>query len=151
MILNYKTGKLPFNFIVLGIMLLIAGIWRMIILDWIGILFIAISVLFLFIKSGLVIDTDTRRIKKYTGLFLIKIGDWEDIDSILNVQIIRVIKAQSMHVLSIRRMETKEGYKMMLVLPHKRIELMAGEKEYIINASKEISELLKTKVLSSNV
>ena len=151
MILNYKTGKLPFNFIILGIMLLFAGVWRMLVLDWIGILFFIIAVLFLFLNSGLIIDSDTRRIKKYTGLFLIKIGEWDDIKSILNLQIIKVKKTQSMHVLSIRRTETKEVYKLILILPDKHIELMAGEKAYIFNTSKEISDLLQTKVLSSNV
>jgi len=69
MILNYKTGKLPFNFVALGIMLFAVSIWRMIVLDWKGILFLPIALLFLFLKSGLIIDTDSRRIKKYMGAF----------------------------------------------------------------------------------
>ncbi len=39
MILNYKTGKLPPNFYYLGIILFGTGIWRMVVLDWKGILF----------------------------------------------------------------------------------------------------------------
>jgi len=148
MILNYKTGKLPFNFIALGIMLFAVSIWRMIVLDWKGILFLPIALLFLFLKSGLIIDTESRKLKKYIGLFLIKKGEWEDIQSILNLEILKVRKAQSMNVLTIRRTETKEVYKLILVLPNKRIELMAGEKESIINTSKEISESLQTTVLN---
>ena len=53
-----------------------------------------------------------------------------------------------MNVLSIRRTETKEVYKLILVLPNKNIDLMEGEKEYIINTSKEISQSLQTTVLS---
>jgi len=104
--------------------------------------------LFLFLKSGLIIDTESRKLKKYIGLFLIKKGEWEDIQSILNLEILKVRKAQSMNVLTIRRTETKEVYKLILVLPNKRIELMAGEKESIINTSKEISESLQTTVLN---
>lgn len=151
MILNYKTGRLPFNFIALGFMLFVVSIWRMIVLDWKGILFFPIAMLFLFLKSGLIIDTDTRRLKKYIGLFLIKKGEQIDIKSIRNLEILKVRKSQSMHVLSIRRTETKDVYKLFLVLPNKSIELMAGEKEYIINTSKEISLSLQTTVLDRNM
>ncbi|MGZ2371441.1 hypothetical protein ACXR6G_16800 [Ancylomarina sp. YFZ004] len=151
MILNYKTGRLPFNFIALGIMLFVVSIWRMIVLDWKGILFFPIALLFLFLKSGLIIDTDTRRLKKYIGLFMIKKGEWEDIKSIRNLEILRVRKSQNMNVLSIRRTETKEVYRLILILPNKSIELMEGEKEYIINTSKEISHSLQTTVLNTDI
>ena len=72
MILNYKTGKLPPNFIYLGIMLFVIGVWRMVVLDWKGILFFVISLLFLFIKSGIIIDTDNRRLKKYIGFLQLR-------------------------------------------------------------------------------
>ena len=119
----------------------------MIVLDWIGILFFPIALLFLFLKSGLIIDAGTRRLKKYIGLFFIKKGEWEDIKLIHHLEILKVRKSQSMNVLSIRRTETKDVYKLILVLPNKSIELMAGEKEFIIKTSKEISLSLQTTVL----
>ncbi|MCZ4695994.1 hypothetical protein DWB61_14855 [Ancylomarina euxinus] len=148
MVLNYKTGRLPFNFIALGFMLFAVSIWRIVVLDWKGMLFFPIALLFLFLKSGLIIDTDSRRLKKYIGLFLIKKGEWENIELILYLEILRVIRSQRMNVLSIRRAETKDVYKLILVLPNKSIELMVGEKESIINTSKEISLSLQTTVLN---
>ena len=81
MILKYKTGKLPLNFIYLGIMLFGIGMWRMIVLDWRGILFFVISLLFLFLKSGIIIDTDNRRLKKYIGIFAIRKGKWKFVET----------------------------------------------------------------------
>lgn len=146
MILKYKTGKLPLNFIYLGIMLFGIGMWRMIVLDWRGILFFVISLLFLFLKSGIIIDTDNRRLKKYIGIFAIRKGKWESIKSVINLQVIKTRETQSMNVLSISRAETKDVYKLFLVLPEKEIELMAGEKDYILNRAEKISSSLQTTV-----
>jgi hypothetical protein len=85
MILNYKTGKLPLNFIYLGIMLFAIGIWRMVVLDWKGILFFIIALLLLSIRSGIMIDTNNRKLKKYIGFFVFKKGEWESIESIINL------------------------------------------------------------------
>ena len=146
MILNYKTGKLPPNFIYLGIMLFGVGIWRMIVLDWKGILFFLISLLFLFIKSGIIIDTDNRRLKKYVGFFAIRKGKWENIKSLINLQIIKTKETQRMNVLSISRTETNDVYKLFMVLPDKNIELMSGKKEYVVNKAEKISISLQTSV-----
>jgi len=146
MILNYKTGKLPPNFIYLGIMLFGIGIWRMVVLDWKGILFFIISLLFLFIKSGIIIDTDNRRLKKYIGFFAIKKGEWESIKSIINLQIIKTKETQAMSVLSITRTETNDVYKLFLTLPNRNIELMSGKKDYIINRAERISSSLQVSV-----
>jgi len=143
MILNYKTGKLPLNFIYLGIMLFGISIWRMVVLDWKGILFFIISLLFLFIKSGIVIDTDNRRVKKYIGFFAIKKGEWESIKSIINLQIIKTNEAQAMSVLSITRTETKDVYKLLMILSDRTIELMSGEKDFIIDKAEIISSALQ--------
>ncbi len=143
MILNYKTGKLPPNFIYLGIMLFGIGIWRMVVLDWKGILFFIISLLFLFIKSGIIIDTDNRRLKKYIGFFAIKKGEWESIKTIVNLQIIKTKETQAMSVLSITRTETNVVYKLFLTLPDRKIELMSGEKDYIFKRAEKISSSLQ--------
>lgn len=146
MILKFKTGKLPLNFIYLGFMLLGIGIWRMIVLDWRGILFFVISLLFLFIESGLIIDTDNRKLKKYIGFFGIKKGEWESIKSVINLQILVIRETQSMNVLSISRRETKDVYKLFMILSDRKIELLAGKKEYIINKADKIASSLQVSV-----
>lgn len=151
MIMNYKTGKLPPNFIYLGVMLLGVGIWRMILLDWKGILFFAISLLCLFIKSGIIIDTDNKKLKKYFGFFIIRKGDWQNINSLINLQIIKAKETQSMSVLSITRTETNDVYKLYIVLSHKSIELISGEKDFIIKVAKEISHELQTSIINRTI
>jgi len=94
MIVNYKTGKLPFNFIALGVLLFATGIWRMAVMDWAGILYFLVSLLFLFTKSGILIDTDLKRLKKYIGFFIIKMGTWEDIRSLINLRVIETRESQ---------------------------------------------------------
>ncbi len=150
MILNYKTGTLPQNFIYLGIMLFVIGIWRMIVLDWNGILFFVLSLLFLFIKSGIIIDTDNRRLKRYIGFFAIKKGDWVSIKSTINLQIVKTRETQNMSVLSISRTETNDVYKLFLTLPDRNIELMSGEKDYILNKAEKISSSLQVSVKNNS-
>lgn len=146
MILNYKTAKLPPSFIYLGIMLFLVGIWRIIVSDWFGILIFIISLLLVFIRSGILIDTDKRRLKKYIGFLIIKLGEWESINSVINLQIIKTRETQGMNVLSISRTEVNEVYKLFLVLPEEKIELMAGEEDLILNRAEKISAALQTSV-----
>lgn len=146
MILNYKTGKLPLNFIYLGIMFLFISIWRLIVFDWVGIVLLVISLLCLFLKTGIIIDSDNKRIKKYIDLFSLKNGQWEDISTFQNLQIVKKLKTQNMNFISISRTETNEVFILYLILPGKKIELLNGEIETVSVAAKEISEALQAKV-----
>lgn len=146
MILNYKTERLPLNFIYLGLMLLGLGIWRMIVFDWKGILFFILSLLCLFIRSGIIIDTANKRLKRYTSFFVLRIGEWENIKTLIRLQIINTKETQSMNVLSLTRNETKDVYKLLMVLPDKKIELMSGEKDYIFDRAEKISSNLQTPI-----
>ncbi|MBN2236835.1 MAG: hypothetical protein JW729_04700 [Bacteroidales bacterium] len=143
MILNYKTGKLPPNFIYLGALLFGIGIWRMIELDWKGILFFVLSLLFLFLKSGILIDGENKRLKKYTGIFGLTNGKWKSIQSASYLQIIQTKETQNMSVLSITRTETNVVYKLFLSLSKQKIELMTGEKEEILARAEKIATLLQ--------
>jgi hypothetical protein len=102
--------------------------------------------LFLFTKSGIIIDTDNRRLKKYIGFFAIKKGEWESIKSIINLQIIKTKETQAMSVLSITRTETNDVYKLFLTLSNRTIELMSGEKDYILNRAEKIASSLQVSV-----
>ncbi|MDA3927592.1 MAG: hypothetical protein PF541_01445 [Prolixibacteraceae bacterium] len=150
MILNYKTEKLPLHFISLGVMLLPIGIWRIIVLDWRGIFFFLLSLPLLFLRSGITIDTQNKKLRKYIGFFVIKIGNWEDIKSITNLQIIETRETHNMHVLSLSRNETNVVFMLIMTLQNKNIELMKGEKDFIIKKAKEISKSLKTDVINNS-
>jgi len=151
MILNFKTGKLPPNFYYLGFMLLAIGVWRVIVQDWLGILFLVISLILFFSRTGLLIDTKNIRLKKYAGIFMLKTGDWEDISSLVNLQIISTQETQSMHVVSISRSQTNEVYKLKMILPNHNIELLSGGKDYVLKIANEISSAIKTTFIDNTI
>ena len=146
MILKYNTGKLPPNFIYFGYMLFGLGIWRMVVLDWMGIMFFIISLIFLLLRSGIFIDTSNRKLKNYTGILGIQKGKWESIESVVNLQILKTQETQGMHVLSISRSETVDVYILYMVLSKGKIELMSGEKEIILSRAEEIGSALQVPV-----
>jgi len=144
---NYKTGKLPFNFIALGILLLALSIWRLAISDWAGVLYLFISLFFLFLRSGVFIDAENKRVKKYVGIFGLNMGKWENIDPLVNLQIIKRKESQTMSVLSVSRTDNIDVYKLFLTLPDHKIELFSGKRNYINTRAEEISRQLQTTVI----
>ena len=147
--LGYRTERLPFNFITLGYLLLAIGVWRIIVVDWKGILFLLLPVFLIFFKSGIIIDTDNKMLKKYTGIFLFKKGKWESIKLVTGLQIVKTRETQTMSVLSISRTETNDTYKLYLNLPERNIELMAGSKVDILNKAKKIASSLDTSLINN--
>ena len=148
--INYKTGKLPLNFIALGLMLFAVSIWRMAVSDWAGILFLLISIVLLFLRSGILIDADNRRIKKYIGILGIKKGKWENIDHLVNLQITKTKERQTMSVLSVSRTDSIDIYKLFLILPDHKIELLSGKRDDVTIRAKEISTQLQTTVITNS-
>ena len=146
MLLKYKTGRLPFNFIALGILLLAVSIWRIIILDWFGIIYLLISVFFLLIESGFIIDTNNLKLKKYIGFLNMNSGKWVNINNVKNLEVVRAKVSQRINVLSISRVDSKVIYKLRLVFSSKKLELMMGEKEKVNSTAKEISNSLNITV-----
>jgi len=140
MIIDLKTGKLPINFLITGVLLLAIGIWRIFISDWIGIIIIAVSLICIFLKLGVQIDTTNKKIKKYTG-------NWESINSVKNIQIIQARQSTSMNVLSISKTETKIVYKLFLIFVNKKTELISGEKNFIFDTAQKISKELQVPLI----
>ncbi|MBN2596444.1 MAG: hypothetical protein JXR82_06620 [Marinifilaceae bacterium] len=146
MILKYTTGKLPPNFFMLGVILLLIGILAITMSEFAGIVAIPLSIPLLFIRTGILIDTKGKRIKKYIGLFACKTGEWESITQIKHLQIIRVRQTTGMAVLSIARNETNIVYKLLAVLPNENIELLSGKGASISEAANDISSQLNLEV-----
>lgn len=147
--LDFKTDRLPLNFITLGYMLLAIGIWRIIAMDWRGILFLLLSIFLIFFKSGIVIDTDKKLLKKYNGLFFIKKGEWENINQLTGLQIMESKESQTMSVLSISRTATNDIYKLYLNMPDRNILLMKGNNNDMLNKGKRIATSLRTSLISN--
>lgn len=145
--LEYKTDRLPVNFVALGYILLAVGSWRIIVLDWKGILIFFVSILLLFLRSGIIIDTDKKRLKKYDGIFFIKKGKWENIEQFTSLQIVKIRELQTMSVLSKSTTTTNEIYKLYLNMPDDHIELMSGNKKKILKRAKRIASSLHTSLI----
>jgi hypothetical protein len=150
MILNYKTDRLPSNFIFLGLFLLIVGVWRVLLADWFGIILLVISFLCLFTRWGVLLDSDKKRLKQYIGFFGIKKGNWKDIGSLKHIEVTNLEETQNMGVASISRSDIKIVYKLFLVLPDENIEIMKGKNDFIIKAAEEISSEFKTNLINES-
>ncbi|MDT8393635.1 MAG: hypothetical protein RQ761_07300 [Bacteroidales bacterium] len=147
--LEFKTGRLPLHFIILGYMLLAVGFWRIIANDWMGILYLIISVFLIFFKSGIIIDVDNKMLKKYVGIFIFRKGKWEDIKHLDSIQIVKTKESQRFNILSISRVETIDVYKLFLNLPDKKIELTTGNKDEIVGKAKKIASSLHSPVINN--
>jgi len=144
----YKTDSLPFNFIALGYMLLAIGVWRIIVFDWKGVFFLLVSVFLIFFKSGIMIDTDKKLLRKYNGIFVFNKGEWENIDQLTGLQMIETRESQTMSVLSISRTETNDICKLYLNMPDRDILLMKGNKKDMLKKGNRIASLLHTSLIA---
>jgi len=151
MTIKYITGKLPLNFFMLGVILFLIGILAIIMLKAEGIIAIILSIPLLFTRTGILIDTEKKQLKKYIGLFAYRTGKWQNIDNLTHLRIIRVRQTQGMAVLSISRNETNVVYKLIMVLPNENIEILSGENDFILLAANRISSKLGTKVLNTTL
>lgn len=142
MILSYKTERLPLNFFMLGISLLLVGIALIISEGYQGIAAIILSIPFLFTHSGLLIDAENKRFKKYTGLLGLRLGSWCDLSRATHLQMIHTRETKGMAVLSIARNETNVVQKLLLIMPHERIVLLSDTQEKLEPMSKEIAAKL---------
>ncbi len=145
--IDYKTDSLPLTFVMLGYMFLAVGVWRIVVLDWIGALLLLISIFLIFFKSGVIIDTNSKKLKKYNGIFLFKKGEWDDISKITNLQIVKTKEKQRMSVLTISRTASAYSYMLYLKLNDRSIELMSGSKPSIFAKAKRIALLLNTNLV----
>lgn len=145
--LNYKTGRLPMNFIMLGYLLFALGIWRLVVADLEGIFFLAASVFLIFFRSGILIDTDKKLLKSYIGIFSLRMGKWETIEQIKGLQVVKVTESQTMSVLSVSRTETSAVYRLSLILPDRTIDLMKSTKMDIFKKAERIASFLETSLL----
>jgi len=140
MFLSYKTERLPLNFLMLGFSLALIGIATTINGDYEGCLTLLLAIPLLFTQSGVIIDSENQRIRKYTGLFFLRFGKWVEITAALHLQIIKVRETKGMAVLSIGRNETNIVQKLLLVMPHNPIEILSGKQEKVEKIAREIAE-----------
>ncbi|NOU59930.1 hypothetical protein [Marinifilum caeruleilacunae] len=149
MISNYKTGKLPPNFMMLGILFLFIGI--VIILDegLAGIMFILLALPFLLTHSGLSIDLEKQQIRKFTSLLGIKFGSWIDVSGTSKLLIGKIRQNKGMAVLSISRNEISFTYKLYAIIDNRRCEIVSGNYDFVKDVAKQISDRTGAQIKSA--
>jgi len=140
MLLSYKTERLPLNFLMLGFSLALVGVATTINGDYEGSLTFLLAIPLLFTQSGVVIDIENQRIRKYTGLFFLRFGKWVDITAAQHLQIIKVRETKGMAVLSIGRNETNVVQKLLMMMPNSHIEVLSGKQEKVEKIAREMAE-----------
>jgi hypothetical protein len=149
MALQYTTGKLPLHFFMLGVVLLLLGLLAFVMEGIIGIIPLLLAIPLLFTRSGIRIDGKKKLLKIYIALFAFQSGKWTNIQQATHLQIIRVRQSTSMAVLSIHRNDMNIVYKLLLMLPNEKIELLSGEGGYICKRADEISQELNLNLLQA--
>lgn len=143
MSLNFTTGKLPTPLISLAYLLLAIGIWRIFILDYLGIIFLVVSIFLLFTKSGVIVDTKLKKLKKYTSFIFIKKGKWEDMLPLKNLIITKILETQNSVFLSFSRTDKRYKYKLAIIFADKKVEILR-KADY--NAVKSIADELASEL-----
>ena len=146
---NYTTGRLSPSFLSLGVMFLIIGIWRISVLDWIGILILIIALLILFITFGVIFDFENKKIKKYSAVFGFKKGVWIDISSAKNIFLTEIKQSQTTNLLSISRTDKMLVCKLFITLSDKKIGIITGKKNKITKIANEISQNMKVEIINN--
>ncbi|MBN2667675.1 MAG: hypothetical protein JXR60_00475 [Bacteroidales bacterium] len=140
--IEFTTAKLPINFTVLGYLFIGLGIYSLIKHLWEAVFLLLIGLIIVLFKSGLVIDFNARKYKKYNGLFFIKIGEWMSIskDAFLKLEKKRMVHANS--VLTISRKELQIDYRLYLYNDSSKVLLISGNKNEVFERANTIAKRL---------
>lgn len=138
------------HFIMLGYMLLALGVWRIVVADWKGILYLIFSLVFIFFSSGIVIKIENRQLKQYNGFFMIKWGKSMDISQALSLELVCSTETQRYNMLTLTKTESLEIFKLYMNMPDNDILLMAGKRDKIIERANEISNALQIPLINKS-
>ncbi len=147
MIINNKTSKLTFNFIVIGAIFLILGIVAVLKLEWFGLIFIFISAAIFSVVFGFQINKETMKMRNYIQIFWIKLGKWQSIKNINYFSIVKIKRTYNVGLLSIAGKRKTTLYKLNIVLNNKKIiPLHSGSQKEIKKIAKQLSEQLQIEI-----
>ena len=146
---SYKTEHLPLNFLMLGITIALLGIAILISGDITGTIAILISVPFLFTHSGIIVDIENKRIKKFTGIFSLKLGTWVNISQTEKLLIGKVRQNQGMAVLSIARNDISTVHKLFAIIGGKRCEIVCGSNKMVTEIANQLAKCTNAEIVSA--
>ena len=116
-IFSHKVEPIfPFQFVFLGYVGILAGIYLLYVLNIWGLLLLLASLFVSFSFSGIQIDFAKNSYKEYLGLIFFKFGKWKPLPKIQYVTVFVDRSVQEMHVVSISSTQTINDLKINLVI-----------------------------------
>ena len=106
----------PFQFVFLGYIGILAGIYLLYVLNIWGLLLLLASLFVSFSHSGIQLDFAKNSYKEYLGLIFLKFGKWKTLPDIQYVTVFVDRSVQEMHVVSISSTQTINDLKINLVI-----------------------------------
>lgn len=139
----------PFQFVFLGYIGILAGIYLLYTLNFWGLLLLLASFFVSFSHSGIQIDFAKNSYREYLGLFFFKFGKWKPLPKIQYVTVFVDRSVQEMHVVSISSTQTNNDLKINLVVA-KNSYIAVGKfknKTTALEAGHHLASNLNTKLL----
>ena len=106
----------PFQFVVLGYVGILAGVYLLYVLNIWGLLLLQASLFVSFSHAGIQLDFTKNSFKKYLGLIFFKFGKWKPLPEIQYVTVFVDRSVQEMHVASVSGTQTLNDLKINLVI-----------------------------------
>ncbi len=141
-----KTQRLPVHFIMLGVVLLLTGIWRCTVSDWRGLIWLSISVIILLTSEGIVINSKSKTIKKYISILFIKIVLKEEIGPVDKIRLCKSNSKQNISMASITRSYNTFNYKVVALCGDNEVEIMEGKEKIARKTAEFVSLQLDIKM-----
>ena len=139
----------PFQFVFLGYIGIVAGIYLLVVLNFWGLLLLLASTFVSFSFAAIQIDFDNNSYREYYGIFYLKFGKWNILPEIQYVTVFNDRFVQEMHVASISGTQTIKDVKINLVVA-KNSYISIGKfksKSEAMKAGRLLAISLKTKLL----
>ena len=124
-----KNNYFPPQFVILGYLLIILGVYFLARHDWVGFIMIPAGFIFSFTFNRRIFDLKNRKYREYLTLMGIKSGRWKDIPTVEYVSVYPERVLQDQHVASISSRNVESGFRIALIISRsERIE--CGKEQY---------------------
>lgn len=151
-----RSGSLPPNFIVLGIMLILISIsgffiflslWQILV----SVILAVIGGFLFFIREGLIIDFENKKMRFYWSIFSYKNGRWKSISDVKYLSLVRVKMQETFSVRACSSTFMEYKYKLNLICSnnqHSRI--LIGNFETLKDKALIIAKGLNVKIYDNS-
>jgi len=144
-----RDSFFPFQFVFVGYLLVLFGIYLLIRLNPLGLLAIAGGLFFSFAHTGIQIDFEENKYREYLGVFQLKMGKWHPLPNLQYVTVFVGRYVEEMHMATISSTQTKSDYKINLIVSKtSRIEIGSyTDKTKAMNTGRYLAVQLQCKLL----